>query len=231
MFAFANLEVLAAGDGGSGIDEVGGIEQLGAGLALIASGALKRAIGAGTDDVAVGKKAIVIHRKNLLGGALLNERVFLQFLCKILGDFAVLRRGAAPEVIEGQAEAFAQGGLDIVLLTAKFFYLRTGFERGQLGGRAVFVGGADEQDFVAGLTQKTGVYVGRQHGAYEVSKMLDAVDVGQRACDQMSLHSGPESVDERVRATGLPRNGKIQPPANMRPRRYDTRFNAQNLRG
>ena len=66
--------------------------------------------------------------------------------------------------------------------------VEAGLLGGQLGGRAVLVGGADEQHLLALEPEVAGVDVGRQHRPDEVAQVLHAVDVRQRAGDEVPGH-------------------------------------------
>src|SRR6185295_9104100 len=72
----------------------------------------------------------------------------------------------------------------------------------ELGRRAVLVGAADEQNFVAELAVKAGVNVGRQKRAREIAEMLDAIDVRRRRGDQDPGH-GMRPSREAHRTRGI----------------------------
>src|ERR687898_2748094 len=91
----ANLEVRAAADRGSGLDEVRRVEEAGAVLALVASCRRVPAVGTGPNDVAVGKEAAVVARVDLLGPSLLDEPVLLEPAGGALGEGVGLQ-GRAP---------------------------------------------------------------------------------------------------------------------------------------
>src|SRR5262249_44015717 len=69
-----------------------------------------------------------------------------------------------------------------------------GLLRGQLGGGAVLVRGADVQDVVAALAEVPGVHVRREHGPHHVAQVLDPVDVRKGAGDEVSSHRGCSQV-------------------------------------
>ena len=175
--ALADLEVGAAAHGRAGLDQVGGVEQPGAVLALVAAGGLVAAVRAGADDVAVGQEAAVVDRVDLLGHPLLDEALLLEPPGEVLGQLLVLLGGAAPEVLPRKPEPLAEIPLDGVLAAAVLGDVEARLERGELGRGAVLVGGADEEDVLAPQAQVAGVHVGGQHRADEVAQVLDPVDV------------------------------------------------------
>src|SRR5205085_11489608 len=101
---------------------------------------------AGADDVAVREKSFVVNRVNLGGRPLRQELVLIELMIEMLGDLVVLGRVRTAKVIERKPKAIAEVFLDRVHLGAVFLDRKTGFMRGELSRRAVFVGGADKQD-------------------------------------------------------------------------------------
>ncbi len=86
-------------------------------------------------------------------------------------------------MIEREAEAAINIGLDRMLRVAIGADVLPGLDRAELGRRAVLVGAADEQHLVAELPAETCMHVGRQQRAREVAEMFYAVDVGKRTGD------------------------------------------------
>ena len=134
--------------GGPWVDQVRRFEQARAVLALVAVGALVAAVRAGADDVAVGEEALVVERIDLVGDPLLDHAVVAEPLREVPGELGVLRRRAAPEVVERQAETPGEVCLDLVLLGAVVGDAQSGRGGGEFGRRAVLVGRADEEDVV-----------------------------------------------------------------------------------
>src|SRR5262249_28311670 len=112
----------------------------------------------------------------------------------------VVRRGRAAEVVEREAEAAIDVGLDRVLIVAVGADVLSGRERAELGRRAVLVGAADEQHLVAELAAEARVHVGRQQRADEIAEMFDAVDVRNGAGDQDPAHGDVLRLRETRRA-------------------------------
>lgn len=97
-------------------------------------------------------------------------------------------------MVERQVEAAINILLDFVLFGAECFDILMFFQRRQLCGRTVFVGCANKQNILARLAQKPRINVGGQHGADQIAQMFDAVDVRQRACNQIFRHDSLEAL-------------------------------------
>ena len=91
-------------------------------------------------------------------------------------------------MIEREAEATIDVGLDRVLAGAILGDRHARRLGGELAGCAVLVGTAEKQHLVPGLPAKAGMDVGRQERSGEVAEMLYAVDVRQCAGDQKLGH-------------------------------------------
>jgi len=76
-----------------GLDQVGGIKLFCAVVALVATGALEAAIGAGAFDVPVWQEAAIGLGVDLLFGDLADQTHVVQAPGKGLGQVAVLGRG------------------------------------------------------------------------------------------------------------------------------------------
>ena len=101
---------------------------------------------------------------------------------------AVAVAGRPAVMVEGQAEPGGQGGLFGMHPGAVIGHGLARLGRGQFGGGAVFVGGADEHHLMPHRAVEAGEEVGRQLGADEVPEMLDPVDVGNGRGDQDACH-------------------------------------------
>ncbi len=84
---------------------------------------------------------------------------------EVLRQRVILRRAGSSEVIEGQAEAAVDVGLNGVLGIAEGPDVLAGLDGAELGGCAVLVGRADEEHVVADLPAEAGVDIGRQERA------------------------------------------------------------------
>ncbi len=91
-------------------------------------------------------------------------------------------------MVERQAKAVAGVLLNFELLGAIGADFLAGFGSGEFGRRAVLVGCADVEHFVALQPAEARMHIGRQHRAGKIAQMLDAVDVGKRGGDQVSGH-------------------------------------------
>jgi hypothetical protein len=56
-------------------------------------------------------------------------------------------------------------------------HVQLGRDRTQFGWRCVFIGAADEQHLIAGLSSKPRVRIGWKQGADEVAEVFDAIYV------------------------------------------------------
>ena len=155
-------------------------------LALVAARVVVAAVRAGADDIAVGQEAAVGRRIDLPDRALLDEarrrraaRKMSWVSRRFCGEERARRSGRTTGRTGDRCRPAARAAARSSSATGT-----PAACGGQLGRRAVLVGGAEEQDVVAGLPAEAGVDVGRQHGAGQVAEVLDAVDVGQRAGDQ-----------------------------------------------
>src|SRR5262249_51513833 len=115
MAGFAELDVARARNRRPRLAKILGVEQAGAGPALVAAGVAVAAMRAGADDVAVGQEAAVRGRVGLADRALLDKAHLVERLEDLLGELPVRRSRAAREVVEGKAEAPVDVGLHRVL--------------------------------------------------------------------------------------------------------------------
>ncbi len=184
----AHLDVLRARDRRIGLDQVGGVEQPAAVVALVTARRGEAAVRAGPLHIAVGQEAPVVDRIDHPVGALLDQAAILQHFGEMLGQAVVLRRGRAAEPVPRQAVGAAHVVLQGVLLVAIGGHVLPRRGGGQLGRRAVLVGGADVEHLVPARPLEAGEHVGRQHRARQVAQVLDAVDVGQGRGDEDAGH-------------------------------------------
>src|ERR1700739_3143961 len=119
----------------------------------------------------------------------------------MLGQLAVLSAGGATEPVERQAEASADVALQVMLLIARAAHIESRFERAKLGRGTVLVGRADEQHLVSLHPPKPCMHARRQHRAGKIAEMLDAVDVRQGGCDQVTAHHSLWTGEEGTQAT------------------------------
>ena len=188
VLGLAHLEVGRARDRRARVDEVGGVELLGAVLALVAPGAVVAAVGASADDVAVGQEAAVRGGIDLSLHHLGDEAGVGEASGEVLGEPVVLRARRAAEVIEAQAKTVGEVVLDLPVPRAIVGNRLAGGGGGELGRRAVFVGGTDQQHLVAPRAHVAGVDVGRKLAADQCAQVLDAVDVRQGGSDEVARH-------------------------------------------
>ena len=143
MAGLAHLQVPRAGDHRIGVLQVDRVEQRAAVVALVAARLLVVADRARALDVTVRQEPLVVDRIDHLVEAFLDQAPVLQHVGEMLGQLVVLRRGRAAEPVPGQAEGAADVVLQDVLLLAVCHHVLAGGGGGQLGRRAMLVGGAD----------------------------------------------------------------------------------------
>ena len=188
MLRLTDFQVGGAGDRRAGIDQVGRVQLLGAVFALVTARRLVAAVRAGAGDVAVGQEAVVVDGKDLLFTDFGDEAILGEFPGEMLGQAVVPLAGRAAEMVEGQTEALGDLGLHGVHLGAVSLDRLAGLGGGQFGGRAVFVGCADEHHLMPHRAVEAGEEVGGQLGADEVPQVLDPVDVGNGRGDEDACH-------------------------------------------
>src|SRR5262249_5888214 len=151
-------------------DQIHRVEQRATVVALVSAGALVPADWAGSFDIAVGQKALVVDRIDLRGGSFLDQPGFLQALGEMLGQLMMLPARGAAEPIERQAKAIADVALQGMLLVAITAHVEPCFAGAELGRSAVLVSGADEQDLVSLHAPKPRMHVRWQHRARQIAK-------------------------------------------------------------
>ena len=173
------------------VDQVDRVQLLGAIVALVATGAVETAVGAGAFDVAVGQVAAIGGRIHLGFRDFADQPLVCQNARELLGQRVVLGRGGAAEVIEGQAEAVRDPGLDIVHFGAVVRDGLAGLGRGKLCRSTVFVGRAEKEHFVAAAALVARENIGGQLGAHEIAEVFDPVDIGNGRGDEVPCHGMP----------------------------------------
>ena len=176
-----------ARDGAVGFDELVGRERRAALLALVAVGAVVAALGAGADDVAVGKEGagllvVVLHR------ALLDELALVVELAEELRSGLGVggRRGARVDV-ERHAEALERT-LDEFVVAVDNLLRGDALLAGLDGdGHAVLVGAANRDDVAVAQTQVAGIDVRRYVNARQMADVNGAIGIGERRSDQIAL--------------------------------------------
>ena len=100
MFAVADLKVTAPADRRVRIDQVGGVEQAGAVLALVTACRLVPTVGTSANHVPIRQEAAFLSGVELLDNPLFDQPLISEPVAEVLGELAVLERGAAAEVVE-----------------------------------------------------------------------------------------------------------------------------------
>jgi hypothetical protein len=167
---------------------------------------------AGPEHIPVGEKSLVQRRPDLLQVALADQAGGVEPSIEMLGQRMVLRRRGPPEMVKRKAEPPIDVGLDRVLLAAEGLHIPPGLDGAELGGRSVFVGGANEKHIFADLSSEAGMDIGGKQGAGKIAEMFDAVHVRQRIGNENSGHGGD-----------LSRKGMPNPQKSKSPSRCDGR--------
>ncbi len=202
MPGVADFEIGRAGHGRIGLDQVRGIEQAAAVVALVAPGGPMATVRTGPFHIAVGQEALVVDRIDHPIGAFFDQAVVFQHVGEVLGQLMVLGRGGPSEPVPGQAEFAAEPVLNGVVLLAVGEHVEARVGGGQLGRRAVLVGGADVEHIVTLGPLEARIDVRRQHRTRQIAQVLDAVDVRQGRCDQDAGHGGPSLEEGRAERRG-----------------------------
>jgi len=87
-----NLNVARSRDGRIGIDQVSGVKQSAAAVALVAARLFKAAFGTGALDIAVGQEPLICKRIDHLIHPLFDQALVLKDRGEMLGEVAVLVR-------------------------------------------------------------------------------------------------------------------------------------------
>ena len=124
---------------------------------MVAAGILEPAVGAGAFDIAVGQEPPVGLGIDLALFHFLDQALIIKRCGKVLGQRLVLRTGGPAKVIEGQAEAFRDAGLNLVHLGAVFRHRFTCFGSSQFSGRTMFIRRAEKQHLLAAPALIAGV--------------------------------------------------------------------------
>lgn len=139
-------------------------------------------------DIAVGQKPVIIDRENLFLDALLDQALLFENSGEMLGQFDIGRVRCTAEIIETQRETLARRHLDVVLFVAIGLDIDARGGCGQLGRRAVFVGGADIEHIMSAKALEASINIRRQHGSSQIAEVFHTVDVRQGAGDQDTGH-------------------------------------------
>lgn len=140
-----------ATDGGSAVDlaarvnEIKGIEEVTALVALVPTGIVVVAAGAFTLNEAISQERAVLLAEGLFGGALAEVAVLVQALENRLRDLGVLLCWCAAEVVKTYVEPFVHILVDLVVFGAQIFRRHLLLQRLGLGCGSVFICTADIQ--------------------------------------------------------------------------------------
>ena len=211
MRGIADLDLLRSRHRRARIDQVDGIEHARAILALVAARAVIAAMRTGADDVAVRQEAAVGDGIDLLRRA----HVEIAALPELRARNAGSARGSAGSTSGRNNPRTARSARQTSFWTAccSAQNVATSCPASSAAssvGRAVFVGGADEQRLVPARALEAREHVGGKHRADEIAQMLDAVDVGQGRGDQCPGHNVVIGEDRKRSEIIFP--ARIRPP-------------------
>ena len=194
------------------VDQLDGIQELPAVLALVPARVRVMAVGAGAQDVPVGEEPLVLLAEGLAQDALVDVPVLVELREDVLRDLGMHRHGGPAEPVECDGEPFVDVAVDGVVAVAQLPRRDPLLQRPGLGGGAVLVGPAHVQGLVAGQPAVARKHVGGEH-LDEVAQVRDVVHVRQRGGDQTSFHRC------RKCSGGAPgRQGKGRPRGTARQR-------------
>jgi len=126
----------------AGRGQIGGIQELAAGFALVAPGVRIAAVGTDPADETVGKEPVACGAMQLLYGAFEYKAPIVQFIEDILDYFRLDRGRSPPEFIEIDIEPAVDSRMQGMVAIAQFLGRYTLFARPGFGRGAVFIGPA-----------------------------------------------------------------------------------------
>ena len=106
-------------DAAARVDQLDGIQELAAVLALVPARVGVLAVGAGAQDVAVREEPLVLLAEGLAQDALVDVPVLVELREDVLRDLGVHRHGGAAEPVEGDVEPCVDVAVDGVVAVAQ----------------------------------------------------------------------------------------------------------------
>src|SRR5271168_3314754 len=144
---------------GSGLDQLRGLEQAAATVALIAPGGRKAAMWARAEDISVRQETPITRRPDLADRPLLDQTSLVEPAIEMLSQLAILMRRRSSEIVERQSKSPIDIRLEGVLLITELSNILSSGERAE---RSVLVRAANEQHLVADLPPESCVHVRRK---------------------------------------------------------------------
>mmetsp|Transcript_24631 Transcript_24631/g.66990 ORF Transcript_24631/g.66990 Transcript_24631/m.66990 type:complete len:386 (+) Transcript_24631:1586-2743(+) len=189
------------------VDELRGVEQLAALVALVAARVVVATVRAGARDESVSEELTERFRVELLCGLLEEETALVAVHEDGLRDLRLVGRGCAPEVVELDVEPLVHLRVDGVVLVADLLGGEAFRQRLDLGGGAVLVRAAHVDHVGATLAHVARVHIRREHAPDDVAQVRHVVHVGQRRRDEDVTCTAPRQPHaRRRRGPGLARS-------------------------
>ena len=166
------------------VDELRRVEQRAALVALVATGVLVLALGAGAHHVPVREELPELVAVQLLLCLLLQHAPLVEVPEDFLCNLRLRARARAPKVVEIDHEPLVHRPVNLVEVVANLARTDAHLEGLCLRGRAVLVRAADVQNVVAPRTAVPRVHVRAQHAADDVAEVRHVVNIRQRGGDE-----------------------------------------------
>ena len=197
----------------AGVDQLRGVENGAAGLALVAPGAVRSAMGARAFHVTIGQEAVAGRAVDLVDFPDVETVLFFQAAEIGPGRFVVDGPGSLGEIVVDDAEVF-EGALDDGIVLVHEFLGRYACLLGRQGdGHAVIVRSADVDDVPAFQPLVAYVDVAGQMDAGDMADVELAVRVGQRIGYEYFLrHGSLADAGDLIRPNLVPRTKPDLPP-------------------
>ena len=172
------------------INQLRGVENGAAGLALVPPGAVRSAVGARAFHVTIGQEAVAGRTVDLVDFPHVEAALLFQAADVGPGRFVVDGPGGLGEIVVDDAEVF-EGTLDDGIVLVHEFLGRCAFLLGRQGdGHAVIVRSADVNDVPAFQPLVADIDVPWQMDAGDMADVQFAVRVGQRVGYEYFLRHG-----------------------------------------
>lgn len=169
------------------VDELKGIQQAAALVALVAPGVVVVALGTRPLDEAVRQEGVVLLAVGLLRRPLLEVVALVQLEEDVLHNLRLLLRRRAAKVVEPDLEPVVNLLVLDVELVAQLLRRLARLQRLGLRRRAVLVRAADVERRPVAQLAEARVDVGAQHAAHDVAQVRHVVHVRQGAGDEHVL--------------------------------------------
>ena len=189
MFGLAYFNIGRARNRRARIDKIGWVKNTCAIFTLVATCIFVMTMRTFALDIAVWQKAGIINGVDLTCCHFLQQDILIQLVIKMLSQIVILLWAGTAKPVKGEVKAGVYILLHLIHLTAVISDWFTLFLCCKFSGRAVLVCCTNEKHLIPAQTLKAGMHIGRQHGADQISQMLDAVNIGKGGCNKCACHS------------------------------------------